>query len=156
MKYLCFIFTTPVNFIHSTIKVSKYYFAFIFLILILHIIFAVLQRNASSPAVPSCYLWRGINTDNSVIRGSNLKGHKPSFWICVNLSDTFKTQMKQGNQSLLCDYFNERKRWVSTKNFLYGVFDHDWYDFGLKYWCLCIFFSKTQISDPASRDPWCH
>ena len=43
--------------------------------------------------------WRGINKDNSVIRGSNLKGHKPPFWISVILSDTFKTQMKQEKES---------------------------------------------------------
>ena len=28
---------------------------------------------------------RGINTENSVIRGSKLKGHKPPFCISVNL-----------------------------------------------------------------------
>ena len=26
-----------------------------------------------------------MNTENSVIRGSQLKGHKPPFWISVNL-----------------------------------------------------------------------
>ena len=35
----------------------------------------------------------------TLIGGSNLKGHKPPFWISVNLSDTFKTQMKQKNHS---------------------------------------------------------
>ena len=42
---------------------------------------------------------RGINTENSFIRGSNLKGHKLPFWINVNLINTFKTQMNQGKQS---------------------------------------------------------
>ena len=37
MKSLCFIFPIPVNFIHSTILVSKHYFVFISLIYILHI-----------------------------------------------------------------------------------------------------------------------
>ena len=44
-------------------------------------------------------LWRDINTKNSVIRGSNLKEHKPLFRISVNLSDTFKAQMKQDKRS---------------------------------------------------------
>ena len=35
---LCFISTIPVNFIHSTIKVSKYYFVLISLIFMFHII----------------------------------------------------------------------------------------------------------------------
>ena len=43
--------------------------------------------------------WRDINTENFVTRRSNLKGHKPHFSISVNLSDTFKTQMKQEKQS---------------------------------------------------------
>ena len=43
--------------------------------------------------------WRGINTENSDIRGSYLKGCKPPFWISANLSDTFKTYMKQDKQS---------------------------------------------------------
>ena len=43
---------------------------------------------------------KGTQTENSIIRGSNLKEHKPPFWISVNLSDTFKTQMKQKKYSL--------------------------------------------------------
>ena len=38
IKSLCFISTTPVHFIHSTIKVSRYYFVFISLIFVFHII----------------------------------------------------------------------------------------------------------------------
>ena len=34
------------------------------------------------------------NTENSAITG-----HKPPFWICFNFSYTFKTLMKQDNQS---------------------------------------------------------
>ena len=43
--------------------------------------------------------WMGINTENFVIKGSNLNGQKSPFWISFNFSDSFKTQMKQGKQS---------------------------------------------------------
>ena len=65
----------------------KYYCVFISLIFI----FQMPPIQLFPGAIP----WRGIKAENSVIRGSNLKEHKPSFWISGNLSDTFKTQMKQ-------------------------------------------------------------
>ena len=46
--------------------------------------FVVLQKSAPQPAVLWCY---------------TLNGHIPPFWNSVNLSDTFKTQMKQKNHS---------------------------------------------------------
>ena len=49
-------------------------------------------------AMPS----RGINTENSVIRGSNLKGGKSPFWIILN-------------------YLQERKRWDPTNYSLYDI-----------------------------------
>ena len=45
----------------------------------------------------------------TLIRGSNLKGHKPPFWISVNLSDTFKTQMKQKKHSF-CMTISRREK----------------------------------------------
>ena len=90
---LCFIFTIHVHFIYSTIKVSKYYFVFIPFIFIFHIIL-----QAFKDTVPTI-TWRDINTKNSAISGSNLKEHKPPFWISVDLSDTLKSQMKHGKKS---------------------------------------------------------
>ena len=49
-----------------------------------------------------------------------------------------------GQAILLCDYLQERKRWGSTNYFLYGVFDHGWYEFQLKCWCVCYFFVKPK------------
>ena len=43
---------------------------------------------------------KGTNTENFVIRGRKLTEHKSQFWISVNLSDTFKTWMKQDKQSI--------------------------------------------------------
>ena len=37
---------------------------------------------------------------------------------------------------LLYEYLQERKRWDPINYFLYGVFDHGWYEFLLKYWWL--------------------
>ena len=34
---------------------------------------------------PGAITWRGINIENSIIRGSTLRGQKPPFWISVNL-----------------------------------------------------------------------
>ena len=51
--------------------------------------FVVLQKSTSQPAVLKGHKQR------TLVRGSNLKGHRPLFWISVNLSDAFKTQMKQ-------------------------------------------------------------
>ena len=53
--------------------------------------------------------WRRINTENSVIRGSNLKVHKPPYWISVYLSDTFKTHMKHDKQSFCVANFRRGK-----------------------------------------------
>ena len=96
---MCFIFTIPVHFVHSKIKVSNYCFVFVFLIFIFHITFQSFKETSASQLFPGAIPWRGLNTENSVITGSSLKGHRPPFWISVNLSDTFKTQMKQDKQS---------------------------------------------------------
>ena len=114
---LPFIFTIPVHFIYSTIKVSKYYFVVISLVLFLLL----------SLAISFLVLY----TENSV--------------ISLNISDTFKAQMKQDKQS--CEK-KVRERCSPTNCFLYGVFDHGWYDFQLKYWCfhfLFIFFFVVVI-----------
>ena len=61
--------------------------------------FVVLPKSAPLASCSLVLYRTGEQTKNSIIRGSNLKGHKPSFWIIVNLSDTFKTQMKQKKHS---------------------------------------------------------
>ena len=40
---------------------------------------------------------------------SNLKGHKPPFWISVNLCDTFKIQVQQDKRSL-CVTISKREK----------------------------------------------
>ena len=65
-----------------------------------------------SQLFPGAITWRGINTENSVISGSNLKGYKPPFWISVNLSDTFKTQMKQDKQSFCVTISRREENWT--------------------------------------------
>ena len=64
------------------------------------IIFQSFKKAPSPQASCSLVLYpEGALTENSIIRGSNLKGYKPPFWISVNLSNTFKTQMKQKKHS---------------------------------------------------------
>ena len=108
---------------------------------------------------PGAIPWRSINTENSVIRGSG-----------VTLKDTNSTFGSVSTSAIpsrpewsrTSDPFDlqERKRWAQTNHFLHvfdGVFDHGWYEFQLKYWCLCwVFFCKTQLPNSASKDLWCH
>ena len=97
----------------------------------------------------------GINTENSAIRGSNLKGYKPPFsfsepqWHLQGLDEA-------GQVIILCDYLQERKRWGPTNHFLYNVFHQGWYEFKLKYWRFCFGFCKTEVPDSVSRDLWCY
>ena len=100
--------------------------------------------------------WRGINTENSVIRGSYLKGCKPPFWISANLRWHLQDLHEAGQAILLCDYNQERKRWDPTNYSLYGIFDQDWYEFKWKYWRLCFAFCKIEGPDSISRGSWCH
>ena len=56
--------------------------------------------------------WLDLNTENSVLRESNLNGPKPPFWIIVNLSYTFKNQMNHEKQSFFVT-ISMRKKDVS-------------------------------------------
>ena len=105
-KVFVFIFTIPVHFIHSTIKVFKYYFVFISLVLVFHIILQSFK-----------------------IEGVNLKGTNLPFGSV----SIFMSQMKQEMHSFVW-LFQEKKSWSPTNYFLYGVFDHGWYEFQLKCW----------------------
>ena len=52
----------------------------------------------SNKLVSGALYWRGINTETFVIRGGETWRTQFSFWISVNLSDTFKTNMKKNKQ----------------------------------------------------------
>ena len=54
----------------------------------------------SNKLVSGALYWRSINTENFVIRGGGNNSWRTqfSFWISVNLSDTFKTNMKKNKQ----------------------------------------------------------
>ena len=60
-KSLCFIFTIPVHFIHSTIKVSQHYFVFTSLIFIFHIILQSFKETPPSQLLSGAIPWRVIN-----------------------------------------------------------------------------------------------
>ena len=88
-------------------------------------------------------------------------------WLMLVLLETSVLDQRQpqshlqgsdepGQAILLCDYLQKRKIWCPTNNFLCGAFDHGWYEFQLIYWNLCSSFCKSQMPDPASRDPWSH
>ena len=74
-----------------------------------------------SQLFPDFMHWRGINTQNSVIKGSNYKWHKPQFWISVSLSDTFKTRMKQDKQSF-CVTISRKEKDVAQPIISYVVY----------------------------------
>ena len=81
IKSLRFISAIPVHFIQSTINVCKYYFVFISLIFIFHIIVQSFKETPPSQVFPGAIPRRGINTENSVIRGNGvtLKDRNPTF-----------------------------------------------------------------------------
>ena len=72
--------------------------------------FLVVEKSTPhpKPAVLWCYTLKG-QAQKSIIRGSNFKGHQPPFCISVNLTDTFKTQMKQKNHSF-CVTISRREK----------------------------------------------
>ena len=70
---------------------------------------------------PGAMAERGANTQNSVIRGSNLKEHKPLFCISINVSDTFKTHMKQNNHSF-CVTVSRKEKDGAQPIISYGVY----------------------------------
>ena len=139
-------------FIHSNTKVSKYNSVFISLTFIFHAILQSFKEKSFNQLLSGAMSCRGTNTEKSVIRESNLEGHKSPFWIGVNLSDTFKTWASNPFVSI---FLRVRKIGPNTFFFLSGVFDDGWYEFQLKYWCPCFVFCKIQVLDLVSRDPWC-
>ena len=66
----CIIFTLPLHFIHSTIKVSKYYFVFLSLLFIFHINLQSFKEKFPSQLFP------GTNYGNYALKGCALKGPK--------------------------------------------------------------------------------
>ena len=78
----------------------RFYFAYNFL---------VVQKSAPQASCSLVLYTKGAQTENSIIRGGTLKGHKPPFWISDNLNDTFKTQMKQKKHSF-CVVISTREK----------------------------------------------
>ena len=84
---MCFISTIPVHFINSRIKVSKYYFNFISLIFIFHMILQYFKVTPHSELFSVVLPWRGIDTENSDIKGNGiiLKDTNSSFgWVLTS------------------------------------------------------------------------
>ena len=100
---MCFIFIIPVQFFHSRLKACKYYFVFISLIFFFHTILYSFKES------PHSLLFAGAIPWSTGIRGNYLKGHKRPFCIIVNLSDTSKTQRKQGKPFFVRLSLGEKK-----------------------------------------------
>ena len=67
---------------------------------------------------PGVLPWRGINTANSVIRGSRRKGHKPPFWISVQkggLCQSPREKKLEPNKLFLIWFIWSWLIWVSVK-----------------------------------------
>ena len=67
------------------------------------------------------------------------------FWIWVNLSDIQDSDKATHLTHFVWLYPGE-KRWDPTNHFLYildGVFNHGWYEFKLKCWCLSFFLQNS-------------
>ena len=139
-----FLFHHPHPFLTITQLKSWSIFFFYFLNFYFPYNYVVFRRNAPYPSVP----WRGTNTENFVIGGSNHKGCKSSFLDQYQLQRHLQDLKKWGQAFLLCDYFQEKKNGGQSVN-LCSVFNHGWHEFQLKYWYLCFVFCKIQVPDPA-------
>ena len=65
-----------------------------------------------------------MNTENSVMRESNLKGHKNIFLDQCQPQRHLQGPEEAGQAIRLCNFIQERRRWDPTNYFLCGVFDH--------------------------------
>ena len=88
---MCFIFTIPVHFILSAIKVFKYCFFFISFIFIFHVLLQSFKETPPFQLLPGAIPWRVIKTEISIIKGVKLKNTNLPFGSV----STFKSQMKQ-------------------------------------------------------------
>ena len=95
---------------------------------------------------PSLSIFFIVQFTSPIIILFSFKGHKPPFWISVNLSDTFITEktflLKQKKYSFCVAISRKEKDGGPINYFLYGVFDHGWYGFQLKYWWLFLVSAK--------------
>ena len=117
-----------------------------------------------SQLFPGAISWRGIKTENFVIRGSGvtLKDTNSPFWISVNLSvsDTFKSCMKQDKWSF-CVTISRREKGGAQPilSCVYLMVYLIMVDMSFSWNTdvfVFVFFCKTQVLDPTSRDLWCY
>ena len=91
---------------------------------IFHVILSSFKETLPIQLFPGAIPWRGINTENSDIRGSKLKSKQTSLLDQCQPSST-----RWSRTSIpLCDYLWDRKSWSPTNYFLYGVFDPGSYE----------------------------
>ena len=88
---VCVLFPPSISILYIVQLKSPSIICFHFPYFYFHIILLSFKETPPSHLFLGAIPWRGINTENSVIRESNLKGYKLLFYICVNLCDTFNT-----------------------------------------------------------------
>ena len=154
ITFLCFISFIPVHFFQSAIEVSDYYLVFISLSFVFYVSLQTLKEAPPNQLFPVTMTWRSIDTKNSDIRGSNFKGHKLPFWICVNI--WHQSLGKARWECLLKKCRQGRKKLVLANYFLSDGFVPDLYEFQLKWRYPYSDFCKIQVQFPASLDLWCH
>ena len=103
-------FLDNIHFIHSTIKVSKYYFVFSSLIFIFHIVLQSFKEMCPSQLFPGAIPWRGINTENYVIRGSRVTFKDTNFSFGSVSISVIPSRDEAGQAIPLCDHLEDRKR----------------------------------------------
>ena len=143
IKSLCFIFTILAYFIHSTIKLSKYYFVFTSLIFVLYIVLYSCKETSPRKLFPGAIPWRGINTEKYVIRGSGViwnDTNPPLGSVSASVIPS-RPGWSRTSDPFVC--LQTRKRWGPNNYSLYifdGVFGRDWYEFQLKCWYFFLLF----------------
>ena len=99
--------------------------------------------------------WRSIDAENSVIRASNFEGHKPPFWICLNIRDIIKAWVKQNKYGFWKSIARgEKDRSQPVMSYLMDfILTYIWVLLKIKislFWLL-----KIQVQSSASLDLWC-
>ena len=100
--------------------------------------------------------WISINTENFIIRGSNLERHKPSFLHLCQFQWRNQSLDEARRVSSLSVSHQDRKKWVRANYVLSNVFALGWSEIPIKCKYLCFGLYKIQAPDPASQNPWCH
>ena len=107
------------------------------------------------PSILWWYTLKGHKQRTLSLEGITLKDtNLPLGWVSTSV---IPSRPRWSRKNILFVWLSPGEKKVGPNQlFLYGVFDHRWHEFQLKYWWLCFDFCKIQAPDPVSGDLWWH